>query len=278
MEQLKKVLGWLFHSLLAWGGHAAGAAAVLFLWTLVKSIRDSNALSYYWEHPGELLSPAIVAILASACVAMIRIVLRQRRTLASFGVRLFSMHDSPEVKKSDWAALKKDIERASLERSPLWILGATGKETFAGSTAPLFDTLRAYEGEIKILLVRPKSFAFEHRCQDLGVAEERYLNEILDSIDYCKDLQSRTGRSVELKLYEALPIWKMVLTTRVLWVQFYKPGTHVDQTPMYCFEFGGEHSTLFDGFRAVFKKRWLHDGSHVVDLKKFIRSAWEHGC
>ena len=91
-------------------------------------------------------------------------------------------------------------------------------------------------------------------------------------------LVAKKGESVELRLYESLPIWKMFLTNRLLWVQYYKPGEHVDKTPIYCFEYGGVESTLFDGFRTVFKKRWSHDGSTIVHLESFARAAWEEYC
>ena len=129
-------------------GHAIGPAIFFFLYALVKAFKDNTTIFYFWEHPLELISPALFTILATACVALVRVVIKQHRKLKSFGVRLFSKHDTASVKKSDWAALCLDIELASKERSPLWILGATGKETFSGATAPLFDVLRSYGGDI----------------------------------------------------------------------------------------------------------------------------------
>ncbi len=261
-----------------WLGHAVGALVIFLLYAAAKTIKDQTTLANYLTHPEELISAAMVTLLLTTCIALFRIVIKQRRMLTSFGVRLFSKHDTPEVKKSDWAAVCADIKRASDEHSPLWILGATGKETFSSPTSPLFDALRTFSGEIKVLLVRPNSVAFDHRCNSLGLSKDNYTGDILDSIEYCKELVTKKGRSVELKLYESPPIWKMFLTNRVLWVQYYKPGEHVDKTPIYCFKYVGTESTLFDGFRTVFQKRWSHDASKNVQLEGFVRSTWQALC
>lgn len=277
MNNLVKILKWLWKNLLSFLGHTAGAAIILFALTAGKAAKDQTTLGYFWAHPGELISPAVVTLLLIMVVSLIAMVIRQKNTLANFGVRLFSKHDSLEVKKRDWGLLKDDLERASGEHSPIWILGATGKETFSAATSPLFDCLQEYKGDIKVLLIRPNSFAFNNRCQGLGLADQRYLDEILDSIDYCKQLHAK-GKSIELTLYDSLPIWKMVMTTRVLWVQYYHDRKHVDDTPMYSFEYGGHDATLFEGFRTVFRKRWALDNSKKVDLGAFVRSQWQATC
>ncbi len=250
---------------------------MLALFSLLKAAKDDTDLSYIWQHPKELVSPALITVLAMTVISLLAVVLRQKHTLAQFGVRLFSKHDSKDSKKKDWSMLRSDLTDASNEKSPLWLLGATGKETFSGAASPLYDEVRNYEGEIKVLLIRPESFAFKSRCRNLKVSADTYLEEILDSIDYCKDLAVK-GKSITVKLYDQHPIWKMVMTTRVLWVQYYKHNTHVDNTPMYSFEYRKEGSSLFDGFRTVFTKRWSHDNSLPIDLEKFVRSDWAKHC
>ena len=271
------VLKWLWKSIIAFSGHVVAASVVLIIFTALKALRDDNTFSYYLSNWRELVSPALVTLLVMTVVSLYMMVHRQKKTLSSFGVRLFSKHDGAEAKGRDWSLMKKDLVSASAEKSALWVLGATGKETFSGSASPLFDSLRAYEGDIKILLIQPMSFAFNSRCRGLRMSHDGYLEEILDSIDYCRDLLKR-GRSVELKLYHTLPIWKMLMMSRVLWVQYYKENMHVDDTPMYCFEFRGDGATLFDGFRSVFQKRWNLDDSKLVDLSRFVRSSWEETC
>lgn len=277
MDSIFRVLKWLWKNIVSFLGHTAGAAIILFFLTAGKAAKDQTTLGYFWEHPGELVSPAVVTLLVIMVVSLIAMVLRLKNTLANFGVRLFSRHDTPELKKRDWELLKSDLKNASGEHSPIWVLGATGKETFSAATAPLFDLLQEYKGDIKVLLVRPNSFAYNNRCAGLGVSSQKYLDEILDSIDYCKQLHAK-GKSIEVTLYESLPIWKMVMTTRVLWVQYYQDAKHVDDTPMYSFKYGDHDSMLFEGFRTVFRKRWALDNSKKVDLTTFVRSQWNLTC
>lgn len=272
------IVSWLVHQSTSFFGHAAGVVIFMALYTGVKAFKDDHRLEFYLNNPAELVSPAVVAVLTMLVIGLSTLVTKQRKSLLNFGVRLFSKHDSEDAKRDDWALLCSDVKRASSEKTTLWILGATGRETFAGTSSPLHDVVKKYEGEIRVLLIRPGSEAFKKRCGGLGMAESKYLDQILDSIDFCKDLASQQLNSVQLRLYEGIPIWKMIMTNRVLWVQFYKPSTHFDNTPMYCFEFRDDGSTLFDGFRTVFTKRWDHDGSKHVDLASFVRSDWQTTC
>lgn len=285
MNVIRSIAHWLGHQATGFVGHALGTVLFMGVWTFFKSWRDNYSFSYYWDHPTELFSPAVISILAMLSLGLGRIVFdrnklvaNQKKMLASFGVRLFSRHDSEEARKSDWTALAADLAVASKEHSPLWIMGATGKETFSAASSPLFDVIRNYEGEVKILLIKPKSFAFHHRCKGLKVADDDYLEQILDSIEFCKETVARKNRSIELKLYESLPIWKMILTSRALWVQYYTPTDHVENTPLYCFEYRSEAPTLFEGFRAIFQERWSHGHNQALDLKAFLRASWETSC
>ena len=275
---MKRILHWIWHNIIAFGAHAFAALVLMLLLTALKAAKENLTFAEVLNNWHDLISPAIITILLSAMVGLFLINLRQRNTLASFGVRLFSHHDNPDTKKRDWAGVCEDLRASSAERGTLRMLGATGKETFSGATSPLFDVLKTHEGDIKILLVRPNSFAFSSRCKSLRISTDSYLEEILDSIDYCKTLVHQHGRSIELKLYDQIPIWKMLITSRTLWVQYYKSNAHVDNTPMYCFEYKGEGTTLFDGFRSVFEKRWNLDGSKKVDLPRFVRAEWERHC
>jgi uncharacterized integral membrane protein len=275
---MKKILHWIWHNVVAFGAHAFAAFALMLVLAALKAVKDNLTFAEVLSNWKDLISPAIITILLSALVGLFLVNLRQRNTLASFGVRLFSHHDNIETKKRDWTGVSNDIGAASPERATLRMLGATGKETFSGATSPLFDVLKKYDGEIKVLLIRPHSGAFISRCKSLRISTDSYLEEILDSIEYCKTLAQLHNRAIELKLYDHVPVWKMLIISKTLWVQYYKATEHVDNTPMYCFEFKGQGTTLFDGFRSVFEKRWALDGSKSIDLAKFVRADWERHC
>ena len=278
MDKLKKMLHWLWHNAVSFVSHSFAAFVLMIFLTAMKAVKEDTTFMKVLENWRELISPAVITILISMIIGLVLSNIRQRNTLASFGVRLFSHHDLPETKKRDWAAICADIKSANQSHVPLLMLGATGKETFAAPTSPLFEILKTYKGDIKILLVRPRSRAFELRCKSLEMSSEAYLEQILDSIGYCKELVDKHARTVEVRLYDQIPIWKMMIMSGTIWVQHYKSKEHVDNTPMYCFQFKGENSTLFDGFKSVFDKRWKLDGSKNIDLATFVRAEWEQHC
>lgn len=254
------------------------ASVVIFGFTLVvKAFKNSESYKDYLNNPAELISPAIITVLTILTITLAARQLRMKKTLSSFGIRIFSQHDDPETKKADWEGIVGDIQHASRRQSPLWILGATGKETFADSDSPLHKVLKQYEGKIFVMLICPKSQAFEKRIRDLECSNDYYLMQILDSIDYCKELYLKHGRSIEVKLYKAMSVWKMIATNHVLWIQYYKPRVHVENTPLYGFDLAGSQTGLLEGFRTVFEKRWAYDDSVAVDLSMWNRSSWENG-
>lgn len=271
---MKKILSWLWHQIVAYLGHALGVIVTVLLLTSLKSIKDNETIAFYWTHPKELLSPAIITILLFLILGLITKISKDRKTMASFGVRLFSHHNNAEVKKQDWLQVCEDINRGQNPKSTLWILGATGKETFAAADAPLHDLLQTYSGAIRILLICPGSLAFVRRTGELKHSESDYQSQIADSLEYCQRLVRNHGRDLQVKLYKAIPIWKMILTNSVLWVQHYRANSHVDDTPMFCFEYQPAHPGLFDGFLTVFEKRWRLDDSLEIDLQQWSRNQF----
>jgi hypothetical protein len=113
------------------------------------------------------------------------------------------------------------------------------------------------------------------RVSQLDVNPDAYKEEILSSIAFCKDYLLREGRNVELRLYDSLPIWKILMLPQVLWVQYYSSKSRVDDTALYGFTQSGPKPSLLNGFEAVFDRRWQQDATVVVDLEKFQRDQFE---
>lgn len=123
--------------------------------------------------------------------------------------------------------------------------------------------------------MHPNSQAFDRRIIELNHNAENYYEQILDSIEYCKDLKTRYEKDIEVRLYRQVVIWKMFITNHTLWLQHYRDGFHVDQMPMYCFEPVKEHRpSLYDGFKTVFEKRWRFDEPYEVSLKTWKRADY----
>lgn len=286
----EKLRGWFkaaVHHALSYFLHYLAILSIGLLVTYFKSIRDSLSIGYYLKSAVEWVTPLTISFLTVGLVSVFIYALKQRgeivqlrqksQTLAGFGVRAFSAHDSASSKEADWKMIEADLRQASEAQSPLKLLGATGKRTFADTDAPLHKAVCEYEGPIQVLLVRPGSAGFEHRVQRISANPEQYIDEILDTLEFCKSL-ARKGRRIEVKLYESMPIWKMLSTPQILWLQHYAQSKHVDETPAYGFAASGQRPTILDGFRSVFDKRWDHDESKEVNLRAFERSRWQDHC
>jgi hypothetical protein len=242
------------------------------LLTWLKTFKLDEPIAYIWEHPIELVSPLTITLLLIFLVFAVWKLITTTRVLKDFGVRLFSKHSTDDEKAADWRLLQADLLDASDAGSELWIMGATGKATFASGAAPLCDTLRTYKGAIRILLMHPFAQAFERRTRDLKHDQESFADEILDALDYCASLVHKYGRDVQVRLYRETAIWKMFVTPNHLWLQHYNSGRHVDDTPMYCFQSVPGGSSLYEALKAVFFKRWNYDNPTIVDLTRWNRS------
>lgn len=284
---LRRTFAWLLHHGKDYFIHYLAIATIAFLVATFKAFRDDEKLSYYLKNAIEWVTPITIAVQALLLGFLIYYIVTQRRrlnklesneaTLAAFGVRAFSNHDTPASKRADWELISADISTASQNESPLWILGATGKDTFSDPGAPLHKTLKEYQGPIKVLLLRPNSFGFSHRVNQIRTNPGHYINDIVCSINFCSELK-RAGKPIELKLYDTMPIWKMLMTPQVLWVQHYSSECHVDNTPAYGFALGLKKATILNGFKSVFEKRWSQDGSTSVDLDRFESKNWQSFC
>lgn len=171
------------------------------------------------------------------------------------GVRGFHWHDDDRtLKADDWKSCATAIE--SENPVELCILGLTGWDTFGKPGAPLHDVLKRYAGNINILLLDPNTQAFKNRATALNINEQNYREQVLDSLKFCKDLKGK-GKSIEVRLYKRTPIWKMIQTNSFLWLQYYHPNKHVDDTPVYALFADGAHNSLIFPFRDSFKRRWV---------------------
>ena len=211
---------WLWHHVLGYFLHYIAVLSIGLIVVYVKAIRDDEKFTTYLNSAREWITPLAIAFLAVALFGLLIFAVRQngelkqlRSHLAGFGVRVFSPHDSNEVRKHDWSQICNDLVFASRNQSPLWILCANGHRTFGHREAPLCAALRNYDGVINILLLKPGSEGFNRRVKNLKIDADEYRSEILDSINFCKELR-KDGKSINVRLYHDLPIWKMIFTPK----------------------------------------------------------------
>jgi hypothetical protein len=275
---MRRFFRFLWHSLESVLAHALGVAVVSLLILAatvgLSSLRSNATFLSILNSPEQLIGPGFTTLLLIVGLVYFPKAWRQHNTLKKFGVRIFSHHFDVETRTKDWKTVSGDISRANTERSPLLILGATGKETFAHSKAPLYDAVRSFSGTISILLLKPNSWGFQQRAKDLAVSQDAYREEILDAIDFCKELSLKEKKMVHVRLYTDPPIWKMIITTRALWVQHYVQHQHVEATPLFGFEFREGGSGLLSGFKTVFERRWALSSTTEIELARWDRKRW----
>lgn len=226
---------------------------------------------YASTHPlrlaGGLLFLAFCGIAIQVWLKIRPILVREKQyahMLDGIGLRELSYHDTDERRSSDWQRCVKEI--TDTRPNTLCILGATGWETFGSPQSPMHSLLREYQGRVHILLLKPSGNGFKRRTADLNKNEAAFKREIDDSISYCRDLVKNQNKSIEIKLYEDEPIWKMVFSDRYLWLQYYDPSKDVDKTPVYTLQTRDKPNatSLYYPLIRVFQRRWNDKTSTTI--------------
>jgi len=162
---------------------------------------------------------------------------------------------------ASWDDLRAEIARP--DNTFVSILGANGAETFGRANSPLYETLERFRHQIRIILAHPDAPNTLARAADVGANEEDYRNEIRRSVDRLRTLRQR-GHRVSGRFYFAKPNWKMIITPRTMWLQYYEEGgEHVANTPVYRFDATGG---LYHCFMREFERIWERCEQDQIDL------------
>lgn len=178
---------------------------------------------------------------------------RRERLIVSFGANFFSERSTQAQKQEDWNYFLTKV----LEENPsqLKILGASGYETFHLVDSPLHKLIEAFPYSVKILLLDANSQYVPERAQSVGEKTAKYRSDITDSFRWLKGLSQRNPK-VEVKTYDHLPNWKMILTDKHLWLQYYMPNKHVDDSVVYIIYRNNDNSSLYEPFYNEFHRLW----------------------
>jgi len=246
---IKEFVGWLAQNpwvLVGAVGFLINLAGASLPWTLGLTI--GSALAVY------------VGVLVYRYV-------RRDLMLRQIGLISFSPHAEYE-RAANWKACSDKI--ADELPNKIQILGATGWDTFGGGGSPFYSALESFQGELEILLMNParsENPAMVARAKSLGERDENYIRSIMQTIGRCRELKNG-GRRIRVKLYKQVPIWKMIVIHKYLWLQYYRPGVHVDSTPVYGVYADKDRHSLYWPLTQVFAKRWESDGNPEIDLSK----------
>jgi hypothetical protein len=246
--------------------------ALVEVWTVYLS----SVYTAFWRHP--LLGVFCLALSSFAVILYVS-ASRAKRRIIALGIRLDEIgkvnaiiarsglvarwpHARPNggADGASWDDLRSEIARR--DNTYVNILGANGAETFGRPTAPLHDALARFQHPVRVILAHPDSDNIRARAADIGVAPDLYRAEINESVDQLRRLRQR-GHRVTARLYHAKPNWKMIITTRTMWVQYYDEGTHVAELPVYRFDAGGD---LYHCFAKEFERIWERCAGDEVNL------------
>lgn len=198
------------------------------------------------------LAIAVLISIARRLYRWASLYVERAKIIDGFGARKYSEHATRKERAQNWNQCIEGIQDAV---SDIRILGATGQDTFVASDAPLHEYLKNYSGNIHILLMAPDNPFLEERAHSLGIDIAVYQAQIKNTLDYCRTLKVR-NRHLSVALYRQPAIWKMVIANSYLWLQHYKSGKHVEETPVYVINGRTASSTLYDGFVDVYQRRW----------------------
>jgi len=271
---------WLHHLLWHIAVWPAMGILAYFLGSLHKAAVDSEKQNawviYFYEHPYRVGFAIACIYIAYKIIARLRSALIREKQygvmLDGIGLREFSPHVKALDKTKDWDGCCKEI--SSSKPNSIQILGATGWDTFGSAQSPLHKLLLDFNGHIRILLLKEGQDGFKKRTNDLKRNETHYKTQIIDTLEFCKDLKTKYKKNIEVRQYCEEPIWKMILTDKYLWLQYYDPDKDVEDTPVYTLQTRNPPtlSSLYYPLTRVFEKRWGESTTKEVNL-----SSWNRG-
>jgi hypothetical protein len=152
-----------------------------------------------------------------------------------------------------WNDLCSEIARN--DNGVLLILGANGVETFGRPGAPLYETMQQFRGLVRVILTDPDSPQTAGRAATVNVSMAEYKRAIAASVKRLRDLKHQQ-HSIEGRYYAGQPNWKLIITSRTCWLQYYAPGKHVDETPVWRFDTTEHGDGLYHLFAMEFERIW----------------------
>jgi hypothetical protein len=163
-----------------------------------------------------------------------------------------------------WDAIRAEILEP--HNQFLCILGANGIDTFGRQASPLYETLSQFQRTTRVILVSARSKQVDGRASAIGMDVQEYKNAIQISVRKLQELK-RQMHPVEGRFYDGQPNWKLIITSRTAWMQYYMPGgMHVDATPAWRFDHVEDASCLYYYFHMEFDRIWRRCENDPMNL------------
>jgi hypothetical protein len=273
------------------------SALIGFLFLVLKWFLDVTGLKLILTQTAKS-SPTIFGVLLFLVVAVLALslfvltLLPYKQLCLRLGARSAENFRSQRNPYRSRRLFIKRLERHFLSTSTLRILGATGLKTigFVDPVDPnnkallhdLFVGPKLRGVEIDVLLLDPNSDYMIARARtlydnsDLEIKNSKswsqyvaeYRDEIIQSIEYCAALQVNLPK-LRCYIYDNTPIWKLILTDKLVWQQSYPARAHVENSWVNIFENPGDDGDQKNALYPPFSKLFdlLRDAaSQMVDL------------
>lgn len=173
--------------------------------------------------------------------------------IESFGSHLFSERQDKDQQKKDWQHFLELVKEEN--PSTIRILGASGCDTFYSENSPLHLLIKNFTGSVRILMLDADCPSVAERARSLNSKVSDYRNDVRKSFRYLKKLRE-TKELLSVRLYSHLPNWKMVLTDKYLWLQYYTSDSHVEDTVVYIIYKNNDNHSLYTPFLYEFSRLW----------------------
>lgn len=276
---LRETLKWIFLTIVSLvGGWFSAALHRLFapapplasesILTRMAAIAHDFArapLQYSFEILWENFFSTILTIILVACLAILFVLWRRiRRILGDVAVESALTvqaglggrwnHAIEELTDgAPWKDLCAEISRP--DNNMLLIVAANGLETFAKAGSPLYEPLRKFRHQVRVLLLDPDCSETEARALTVSVPLNEYKRATNTSIRRLDELIAE-GRPVTWRLYTHQPSWKMIITSRTAFIQYYISGQHVQQTPLWRLDVTEHGTGFYHSFVMEFERLW----------------------
>ena len=222
----------------------------------------SKVFDFFESYPFHLLLVPITVMMIYSIITCVfwgdshqnsKEVIEKVILVESFGALMFSDREGQEQHERDWQIFLQRIQDEN--PSTIRILGASGCETFYQEQSPLHELVKNFSGSVQVLILDPESSCIVDRAKSIDVKVSDYRSETKKSLNYLKKLRE-TKEMLSVKLYSHLPNWKMVVTDKYLWLQYYSSESHVDDTVVYMIYKNNNNQSLYTPFLYEFNRLW----------------------
>lgn len=240
---------------------------------------------------GTLVLFALIIIVLMTLYVTTRIqkgLLSYKAIVKGCGIEGFHPLKTPEEKKAGWDAC---VERISeVRHGELCLAVFTGAATFAcepkpgdeNHPSPLRKALDEHRGDLRILLMQTHCPAWEQTIKEFGRGDDDAEADFRSELEkgykkarkFCEYLARKPAsqlKSIEVRVYDRPPLWKLIIMGNHIWLQHYIPGQRADDLPAYVLLRNADGGLGYP-LESVFEYRWqLSESGTIVHRDKHDR-------